>query len=127
MVGEVEQGLYLWLTAVEFLKGGLQLGRDIADKLGFQGVTLVGQFDDFLLFAGLEDKTHEDDSSHDQGSSKGSRQDAKTDDDGPAGGERAVALCNGCLVIGNLLLQGGYLVGMLDGAGGVFPGKVVAI
>ena len=29
MVREIEQGLYLWDAAVEFLEGGLQLGRDI--------------------------------------------------------------------------------------------------
>ena len=48
VVGEVEQGLHLRLTVVELLEGGLQLGGDVADELGLQGVALVGQFDDLL-------------------------------------------------------------------------------
>ena len=51
----------------------------------------------------------------------------QTDDDGPTRGERAVTLGDGRLVVGNLLLQGGYLVSMLDSAGGVLPRQVVAV
>ena len=85
MLREVEQGLHLGLTAVEFADGGFELGRDIADELSLQGVALVGQLNVLLLTAGKQDIAHQDDGSDNQRSSKRTGQDKQANDEYPAG------------------------------------------
>ena len=127
MVREIEQGLYLWDAAVEFLEGGLQLGRDVADELRLQGIVLVGQLDVLLLLTGQKDESHEYHAANYQCSCECSCQDAESYNDHRTGRDRAVLVGDGGLVVGNLLLQRIDLVGMFHGDCRIFPGDIVRI
>ena len=90
MLGEVEQGLNLGLSAVELAEGRFELCRDVADELRLQGITFVSQLYVLLLTTGEQDEAHQDDGSYYQRCSQDTSQDKQAYNENPARGQRTV-------------------------------------